>query len=73
MKNAKCKMQNCFAFVILHFAFPLTLEAMKFGFVLPLGDARTAANLAREAEQCGAALEPPEAAFCFTCGARVPR
>jgi alkanesulfonate monooxygenase SsuD/methylene tetrahydromethanopterin reductase-like flavin-dependent oxidoreductase (luciferase family) len=42
-----------FAFVILHFAFPLTLEAMKYGFVLPLGDARTAANLAREAEQCG--------------------
>ncbi|MFZ1794090.1 MAG: LLM class flavin-dependent oxidoreductase, partial [Anaerolineae bacterium] len=26
---------------------------MKYGFVLPLGDARTAANFAREAELCG--------------------
>src|SRR5512136_1975247 len=26
---------------------------MKYGFVLPYGDARTAANLAREAEQAG--------------------
>lgn len=26
---------------------------MKYGFVLPYGDARTAANLAREAEEAG--------------------